>query len=94
MINLVHVLFYFHLASWPRLVLFTFGPDLFYLLLAPTCFIFSGPDFLFTFAPGLFYFLLAPTCFIVILARASPVLFYQLPGTREASDWLGSPLVN
>ena len=24
---------------WPRLVLFTFGPDLFYFLLAPTCFI-------------------------------------------------------
>ena len=24
---MVHVLFYFHLASWPRLVLFVFGPD-------------------------------------------------------------------
>ena len=24
---MVHVLFYFHLASWPRLVLFNSGPD-------------------------------------------------------------------
>ena len=65
---MVHVLFYCHLASWPRLVFFTFGPDLFYLLLAPTCFIFCWPR-----------------CFIVILARASHVLFYQLPGTLPSS---------
>ena len=61
---MVHVLFYCHLASWPRLVFFTFGPDLFYLLLAPTCFIGCWPRLvLFTFGPDLFYFQLAPTCF-------------------------------
>ena len=44
---MVHVLFYFHLASWPRL---------FYLLLAPTCFRFSGLNlsFLFVTLPGFF----------------------------------------
>ena len=73
MINLVHVLFYFHLASRPRLVLFTFGPELFYLLLAPTCFNFSGPELL--------YLLLAPTCFIfcwprLVLFAFGPDLFY------------------
>ena len=45
---MVQVLFYFHLASWPRL---------FYLLLAPTCFRFSGLNlsFLFVTLPGPFF---------------------------------------
>ena len=64
------VLFSFGLVA-PTSVSFTFGPDLFYfggepllyLLLTPICFIFFGPDL----------------SFILILAKVSPLQFYQLP---------------
>ena len=66
MINLVHGLSYFHLASWPRLVLFTCGPDLFYWLLAPTSTIYFWPRLQ-------FYLLLAPTS---VLFSVGVDLFY------------------
>ena len=70
------------IVCWPPFVIFPFGPDLFYLFLAPSGFIVFWPRFvLFSFGSDLFYFHLAPTYFIffwprLVLFSFGPDLFY------------------